>query len=317
MRLVYIFLFIFAGLFINVSAYSEDYKIGAVMYAEPFYEGLEGLKNGLESYGVEAEYIVKNINGDIDMLDEVYADFMAAKVDLIFTTTTPVAVRMKELNEGRVPILFNEVADPVGSGIVKMMNKPGGNITGVSHLAFIMLSKRVAIFKQCFPQIEELVIFSDPEVEFTGDQLKYIRPAAKQLGLSLNIIKVSSSEDIKEKASKLKLPENSGIFMAADPITAGNISSLIRLSRKEKTPLMVIDNFFLRLGGTIGYSPSFYGVGLQSAQSAKLILNGTNAGNIPVQFPDSVELAINKKEIDFMGIGLNKECLEIADTIIK
>ena len=127
---------------------SKKVKVGAIIYGKPFYASLNGLKEGLKEYGyIENKNIVyfpENINGNLKKIKPILDKFKKLNVNFIFTTTTFVALKVKSLiNNYKIPVIFNEVDDPVLSGVVKSLSKPGGYLTGVSHIAAKLIPKRL------------------------------------------------------------------------------------------------------------------------------------------------------------------------------
>ena len=304
---------------------SKKVKVGAIIYGKPFYASLNGLKEGLKEYGyIENKNIVyfpENINGNLKKIKPILDKFKKLNVNFIFTTTTFVALKVKSLiNNYKIPVIFNEVDDPVLSGVVKSLSKPGGYLTGVSHIAAKLIPKRLEIFKDAFPEIKRIIFFYNINTKYKNERLKMIKLGCKLLNLKYVAIPINSKEDLYNKAKKLTLNhESDGLFWYPDAFVTAHPDVYFSLSKKFKVPLMVLDNIFIYHGGCIGYSPDFYCVGKQSAFIAKIILNGGKPANIPVEYPEEIQLIINLKEIKKLNLFsfFNKKYLNYADKIIR
>jgi putative ABC transport system substrate-binding protein len=298
--------------------------VGVILYSSSFYPAFQGFKDGLNEIGYEEgddiTYHVENINGNLKVIKSILEKFKKENVCLIFTTTSFVALTVKKnINKYKIPVIFNEVGAPVLSNVVKSFNKPGGYLTGVSHLAYKLIPKRLDIFKDSFPFLKNIVFFYNPDKKYIKNQLDFIVPISKKLKLNLIPVPVTNRSEMIKAVQSLAIPENSGLFMFPDAVAMKNVDLLVTLYRKKKIPFMVLDNVILPKCGCIGYSPSFYKVGKQSAFIAKKILSGVFPGDIPVQMPLKIELFVNLKEIINLGLyeNFNKKYLIYADKVYK
>ena len=304
---------------------AKKVKVGAIIYGKPFFASLKGLKDGLREYGyIENKnifYFPENINGNLSKIKPILEKFKKINVNFIFTTTTFVALKVKSLiGYYKIPVIFNEVDDPVLSGVVKSLTKPGGYLTGVSHIAAKLIPKRLEIFKDAFPEIKRIIFFYNINAKYRNERLKMVKKGCNLLNLKYVAIPVKSKKDLFEKANKLSLQHDSdGLFWYPDALVTAHPEVYFILSRKFKVPLMVLDNIFITHGGCIGYSPDFYCVGKQSAFIARIILNGGKPSEIPVEYPEEINLIVNLKEIKKLNLYtyFNKKYLNYADKIIK
>ncbi len=316
----YIFFFIFFLITTTLFSKEKIYKIGAIIYAKPFMISLKGFQDGLKKLGYKEniKYYIYNINTDLKKIPHILNKLNKLKVNLIFATTTPVNLAIKTLQKSKIPVIFNEVADPVGCGLVKSLLKPNCNFTGITHAAIELLPKRLEIFKNMFPTLKKCYVFINPLEKFLNSQLKYLMLPAKILKLKIIPLYVSTRSEIEKIVNKLKLnSKTDGIFMSASALPMANVDLLINFSRINKIPLMVIDNVILPKGGCVGYSPNFYDVGFQSANLADKILKGISPKNIPVEYPEKISLVVSLKEIKRLNLKFNKNFLVYANKIIK
>ncbi len=314
-------------LFLNISSncFSADRKkVGIILYSSTFYPAFQGFKDGLNEIGYkegdDITYHVEDINGNLKFIKSVLERFKKENVCLIFTTTSFVALTVKKIiNKYKIPVIFNEVGAPVLCKLVKCSNKPGGYLTGVSHLAYKLVPKRLDIFKDSFPFLKNIIFFYNPEKKYIKNQLDFIKPIAGKLNLNLIPVATTNRIEMINTIKSIQVPDATGLFMFPDAVVVKNIDLLMQFNRDKKIPFMVLDNVFLKKGGCIGYSPSFYKVGKQSAFIAKKIFSGVFPGDIPVQIPLKIELFINLKEIMELGLyeKFNKKYLIYADKVYK
>lgn len=299
------------------------YNIGVIVFAQPFLPAVEGLKEGLSTYGYQeglnVQFDIHIIEKDKSLISGVVTKFINNNYNLIFTTTTPVVMEVKKLTLNKnIPIVFTMVADPVASNVVNSLKQPGGNITGISHIAFLMLPKRLQIFKQAFPDMKNIAVFYNQKEAFLKNHIDhYLKQAASELGVNIIEFHVSSSSEMKKAQSELSKKNIDGLFMLPDPLSVSLFGQLVEISRHKKLPLMVIDNFLLQKGGVIGYSPDFYDIGFQAAFLVNSVFKGHATGKLPVQNPEKIKLSVSMKEINRLGLQISESALLNADQIIR
>ncbi len=321
-KFIIIFFLIF---FLINNIYAENVKkVGVIIYAKPFYKVFECFKKGLEKCGYIEDnniiYFVKVINSDISKVKPALDFFKERKVNLVLTTTTFVILETKKyLSDYNFNVLFTIVGAPVKSGVVKSFKKHDKQITGISHMGYELVPKRVEIFKDAFPTLKRIIFFYNPYKKYFKKQIDLVKKPAKYLGLDYKGYTITKREDLLNYVKTIKLTPQDGILMFPDAIGMANADLQIKLAHKYKIPLMVLDNVLIGKAGCIGYSPSFCTVGEQASNIANLIFKGVKPSDIPVQLPDKIELAINLKEIKNLdkSIIFNKFYLNFADKVIK
>ncbi|MCK4503685.1 MAG: ABC transporter substrate-binding protein [Desulfuromonadales bacterium] len=297
--------------------------IGVISYSTQFLDAQQGLTDGLNQLGLieskNVRYLVYDLKKDISQIPAIIKTLQNEKCDLILTITTPVTIAVKkELQQTHpIPVIFTMVADPVGSGIVANLQKPGGHITGVSYNAFAMMPKRLELFREALPEIKQIAIFYQHSATWLDKPIqKILYPTATSLNFEISNYDIHSEKDM---AAVLKNfdPDIQGIFMVPDPLSIAYFGDLVNLSRQYNLPIMNLDNILISKGGIMGYSPSFYSIGKQAATLANKILNGTPTGNLAIQNPDNVQLVVSLAEANRLGIKLDESFLAHADKIIR
>jgi len=326
--LVMVLLWTFVG---EVSAWQNNQKqkirhIGVIVYAQPFLKSYEGLRDGLQkkSYRLDEELIfaVHSLNRNLAEVEPLVKKFAAADFDLICTVTTPVTQAVKSCmlkNRINIPLVFTVVADPVNSKIVTSLRHPGANITGISHVSKELLPQRLLLFKKAFPEIERMAVFFDPGEEVSKSSFKQpdLHRAAHDLGVKLVVNEVRNLDEMLAACRGLSAAEIDSIFMLPDALSVAYFKEFLKLSRRLRIPLMVIDNMLLNQGGAMGYSPDFHAVGVQSATLVDQIFNGALPGDLAVQNPEKVKLVISLKELQALDLKASEEILLQADEVLR
>ncbi len=304
---------------------AEDKKIflvGVISFDTPFLECQRGLDDGLKQIGgmdKQIRYAIHDLKKDLNKIPAIVRKLQQQHCDLIVTTSTPVVIAVKKsLQQGDpIPVVFTMVADPVGLHIVPSLQNPGGNISGINYNAFAMMPKRLSLLREAFPDMKKIAVFyNHGEDWITSAVKKMLLPAAESLNFQVVHYDIRSQEDMIAAAHHF---DNAieGIFMVPDPLAISFFGELVSLSRKNKLPIMVLDNILLEKGGVLGYSPSFYSIGVQAASMVARVLSGVSPGRLSVQNPNQVQLIVSLKEAQRLDLILPESFLSSTDIILR
>jgi len=311
------------GMVETASGFLPMRRVGIIVFGAPFLKSADGFRDGLTAAGyregVDVKYSVHNINKHRESVPVLVQEFVQHHYDLILAVTTPVALEVKKTTYGRnIPVLFTTVADPIASKIVDSLKHPGGNISGVSHISFPLMMKRLLLFQEAFPNLKRVAVFYNPEERFLEGHIEqFFKMASTYTKLEIVDIQVRNCQEMKAACKRLSRVDVDGIFMVPDPLPMAMFGDLLACSRREKLPLMVIDNTLLAKGGVIGYSPDVYDVGFQAAGMAAHIFHGARVGSLPVQNPDKIKLMVSLKEARALGFPLSRDIFRRADEVIR
>ncbi len=302
---------------------ADKTQIAMIAFDTPFLAACRGLRDGLAQLDlVEGRDVVLteyNLENDQSRLSPLICELAAKKVDLVFAVTTPVALQVRdEAEKYNIPVIFTVVADPVGSGIVTSLRQPG-TMSGISHIAFELVPKRLLLFKDAFPGLRKVAVFYDPgQKGLSRNRDNHeLMAAAREAGVELVEFHVRDKDQMIRACAAITGKIVDGIFMVPDTIATAFFDQMLELSRREKLPLMVIDNLLLAKGGVMGYSPDFYDVGFQAANMIRCVMSGIEPGKLPVQNPDQIKLVVSLKEINRLGLTISQEFLTGADEILR
>jgi len=306
----------------TIASEKKTLLICVISFDTKFLDAHRGLADGLKQMGYQENqlrYVIHDLKKDLSQIPAIIDELHKQKCDLILTTTTPVVLAVKKALEqtNPIPVIFTMVADPVGSKVVPSLKNPDGSITGISYNAFSMLPKRLALFSEAFPDMKTIAIFYNQGESWISEPVqKLFMPTAESLGFQV------ISYDVRDKDSMINVmkqfdPSVEGLFMVPDPLAISLFAELLHLSRQYKLPLMVLDNMLLKNGGVMGYSPSFYSIGVQAATIADRILSGTSPKRLAIQNPMETRLVISMREAKRLGLKPSDSILNQSDDILR
>jgi ABC-type uncharacterized transport system substrate-binding protein len=282
---------------------------------------LEAFRQGLRDLGwVEGQNIaieVRYAEGRQDRLPELAANLVRLKVDLIFASTTPAALAAKQATTS-IPIIIGFVADPVGSGLVPRLARPGANITGWTHLAGLELNaKRLDILKEAVPEAARIGALWNPSNPIHGPSLRVLEAAARRLKVQLHPVGVQDPQELpgafstmdKERVQALTVPPD-GMFLAHQ-------ARIIDLAAKHRIPTMYGVRELAEAGGLMTYGVNLPEMYRRGAFFVDRILKGVKPGDLPVEQPTKFELVINLRTAKTLGLRIPRSLLVRAEQLIE
>lgn len=301
----------------SVSKNHLPYKVGVIIFSEEFRDSFNGLKAGIKQYGYKnIEFYEENINGDLSKVDAILKSFKDKEIKIIFTTTTPLNQKIKELNDKyNFYVIFTQVASPKESGLIKDDKNSGTNFVGVSRAAFITVKKRLKIFKDAFPDLNTIVIFYNPTEKFLEKHTLEYKPFLDKE--EINLIMAPIKNEIEIDNYKIENPKNTGIFMAPSAFSVKYFKNIKKLAERNRIPIMAIDTYLVEKGAALAYSQSFFNDGFQSSYYLNLLFKGIEPKHLPIQLPEKMELVLNKKVIDNVTMRFNKVYYGYTDRILE
>ncbi len=309
-------------LFPSPSKPEKVYRVGVVSYGGAHDEAIKGLQEGMVDLGyVEGSniiYDVVNAQGSEQKVGEAVQKFIADKTDAIYSITTPITKIVFGLTkELGLPVVFNVVSDPVGSGYAKSFSSSGTNMTGCSNIVGETGGKRLEIFKQIIPGLKRVLVLYDPKNKFAQDGIALLRPNAKALGIILIEKLVYSKEDVIKTMEEIRPGEYDGFFHLGEAKVSGAAEDVIRIANEKNLPTLAHEVSFAEKGMLAVYGPSWRLLGRQCAWNMDNVLKGVKPTDIPIQAPEKLDLVVNLKTAANLGIEIPKEVLIKTDRIIK
>jgi ABC-type uncharacterized transport system substrate-binding protein len=281
----------------------------------------EAFRQGLRDLGwVEGQNIaleVRYAEGNQDRLPEFAVDLVRLKVDLIFASATPAALAAKRATT-TIPIVIGFVADPIASGLVPRLARPGGNITGWTHLAGLELNaKRLDILKQAVPEATRIGALWNPANPIHAPSLKVIEAAARRLKVQLHPMAVQDPRELEGAFSAMAEERVQALTVPPDGMFLSHQARIIDLTAKHRIPTMYGVRELAKAGGLMAYGVNLPGMYRRGALFVDRILKGTKPGDLPVEQPTQFELIINLKTAKALGLRMPQSLLIRADQLIE
>jgi putative ABC transport system substrate-binding protein len=216
-----------------------------------------------------------------------------------------------------IPIVFTNAADPVQLGLVASLNRPGGNVTGVTTVSAELEAKRLGLLRELVPSATSIAVLVNPTRPGLDVQLAQAQQAARVLGLPLHILRASSEPDLDAAFVTLVQLRAGALMITADGLFADRIDQIAALARRYSVPAMFQFREFAAAGGLMSYGPGFGPPYQQAGILAGRILKGEKPADLPVMQLDKFELVINMKSAKALGIEVPISMQMLADEVIE
>jgi putative ABC transport system substrate-binding protein len=284
-------------------------------YAGPADAFRAGLADAgyIEGRNITVEY--RWANGRYDRLPAFAADLVRRQVSVIVATTTPGALAAK-MATTFIPIVFETAGDPITLGLVTSMNRPGGNITGVTQWNSELLPKRLGLLHELLPTatVGFLVNSKDPRAESQADD---ILAAARALGHQVQIVNVSNESEFKAAFAKLSELGATAVVIGTSELFNNRPSEIAALASERKMPSMFQLRQFVAAGGLMSYGARIADAYRLGGAYTGRILKGEKPADLPVVRPTTFDLVINLKTAKELGVTIPSGVLAIADEVIE
>jgi putative tryptophan/tyrosine transport system substrate-binding protein len=245
------------------------------------------------------------------------AELVHMAPDLILANSTPVMAALQEQRHA-VPIVFTQVTDPVGQGLVSNLAYPGGNLTGFTTFEFSIGTKWLETLKATAPRITRVaLIFSPDTAPFADLFWRPIKAAAQSFSVEPISAGVRNTEELERVADALAQDANGGLLVLPDVSTANHRGLIIALAARHRLPAVYPYRFFAASGGLLSYGVDVADVFRRAASYVDRILKGTNPGELPIQAPAKYELVINLRTAKALGLEVPPTLLARADEVIE
>ena len=278
----------------------------------PIHQGLSEI-GFVEGQNMMAEY--RWAEGRYERLPALAADLVSRKVDLIVTSGgTPAALAAKNATS-TIPIVFTNVADPIGSGLVASLSRPGGgNLTGFSDLNLELMPKRLELLCELVPQAAEIALLVNPENKMADQFIRITQEAARAKGKQLSVLKATTEAEIDTAFEQLQA---GGLLFHAEPFLGSRRDQLVALAARHAVPAIYWSPGFVVAGGLISYGPDFDALLRQLGVYAARLLKGAKPADLPVQQPTVFKLVTNLKTAKALGLTIPPSILARADEVIE
>jgi putative ABC transport system substrate-binding protein len=280
---------------------------------------LAGFRDELRKLGwIEGQNIIIEYRygmGDSQQLPELVAELLRLKVDLIVTTSTPGALAAKSATS-ETPVVFSMVSDPVASGIVASLARPGGNLTGWSNMLPETSRKLLELLKEVTPKASRFAVLFDPANGGKLLEIRVLQEHSRHAGLILQLQPVRNLGDITAAFAAMTRQRPDGFVILQDTVTASNRKEIVDLAANARLPAIYQVSEFVDIGGLMSYGLNRVGQYRRTAVYVDRILRGAKPGELPVEQPRVFELVINLKAAKALGLAIPQSILVRADRLI-
>jgi putative tryptophan/tyrosine transport system substrate-binding protein len=246
---------------------------------------------------------------------EIAAEFVRLRVDVIVTHNTPPTVAAKKATS-TIPIVFATAGDPVGSGIVSSLARPGGNVTGLSSQAPDAAGKRLELLREVVPGLRRLAVLADVGNPYALVDAAEVEKAARPLGLEVMRAEMRVAEDI-EPAFEAFKGRAQALYVIAVPLLFVNRVRINKLALAARLPTSHAVQEYVEAGGLMSYGPNWPDMWSRAADLVDKVLRGTKPADIPVQQPGRFDLIINLQTAKALGLTIPPSLLARADQVIE
>ena len=280
----------------------------------------EAVREGLQKAGwIEGRNIRTDFRWGVNNPERsrtAVEELLALSPDVIMPGTTQMMEAVRQANSS-VPAIFVNVSDPVGTGLVGSLARPGGNVTGFTNFEYGMGQQWLQALKEIAPGVTRTAVIANPKNPNTALYLRAIEPAAAMLGLQLAVKPVNDAAEIEIAIEAFARETNGSLLVMPDPLTITHRDRIITLAARHHLPAAYPFRLFVSSGGLLSYGVDRVDLYRRAAEYVDRVLKGAKAGDLPVQQPTKFELVINLKTAAALGLSVPATLLARADEVIE
>src|SRR6266478_637712 len=310
---------------VGLAEAQQPKKVPRIGYLGPFAPSasaalLEAFRQGLSELGyVEGRNIFIDYRwaeGTPDRFPALAAELISLRVDVIVTQSNPAVEALQQATR-TIPIVVVAMGDPVGSGFVDSIARPGGNITGFSNLAEQLAGKWLELLKEAVPKVSRLAVLAVSQTTAHRTFWAEIQSAAQALKVTPQRIEVAGPDEIEDAFASLIKGRPQGLIVLPHAVTFDRRTQIVALAAKHRLPGMFSASLYVEAGGLMSYGTSLIDLSRRAATYVDKILKGANPADLPVEQPKKFELVINLKTAKQIGLTIPPNVLARADKVIK
>jgi len=253
---------------------------------------------------------------DADRSRRYAAELVALAPDIILAVASPAVAAVQQATR-TVPIVFVNVADPVGAGFVDSLAQPGGNATGFIVYEYGISAKWLQLLKEIAPQLKQVAVLRDAAIAAGPAQFGIIQAAAPSFGVEARPVGVRDADEIERAVTAFARSSNCGLIVTGSPLTAVHRDLIIALAARHRLPAVYPFRYYATSGGMVSYGPDTTDTFWRAADYVDRILKGEKPADLPVQAPTKYELVINLKTARALGLEIPPTLLARADEVIE
>jgi putative ABC transport system substrate-binding protein len=282
--------------------------------------GLPAFVEGLRELGwIEGKTIAikdRYAENRLDRLPELAADLVRLNVDVIVAAGTLAPLAAKNAT-ATIPIVMTSAGDPLGSGLVSSLARPGGNVTGLSLMSPDLSAKRLGLIEEIVPDIARLAIIWNAENPYPALVFRQTENAARQLKIEVQSLEVRTPDDVNRALGAAVQERANALITVEDPLTQNYRKQIADFAARNRLPTMSGLRDYVDAGGLLSYGPALADLYRRAADYVDKILKGAKPAELPVEQPTKFELVINLKAAKALGLTIPPDMLAIADAVIE
>jgi putative ABC transport system substrate-binding protein len=280
---------------------------------EPFFHHFtEGLRETGHVEGQNIQLIVRSAQGRLGALPDLAAELVSLNVDVIVASETP-AVQAAKRATSQIPIVMAPSGDPVGTGLIASLARPGGNVTGLSAATAELAGKSLELIREIIPSARHVAALADPKNSFTKPFLEQIHLAAQNLGIEIEVVMLPAIDKFDAAFAEMMTKHvDAAIVQPTLPR-----EPIINLVKQHRLPAVSGNRAFADAGGLLSYAASLADRYRNAAPYVDRILNGAKPADLPVQQPTKFELVINLRSARALGLSIPPTLLARADEVLE
>ena len=280
---------------------------------DAFRRGLQELRY-VEGQNLTIEY--RSADGRDDRFPELAIELVRLKVDVIVTRGTPAALAAKNAT-GTIPIVMASSGDPVGTGIVKSLAHPGGNITGLNAFATEIQGKQLELLREIVPRVTRIAFLFNTSNPVLQAQWKEAEPLARSVGLQPQLLDVRTARDLQPAFDAARRQRADALIVGIDALTQANRERIVEAAAKRHLPAISREREFADAGGLVSYGVHYSDSYRRAAVYLDKIFKGAKPADLPIEQPTKLELVINLKTAKALGLTIPQSVLGRADEVIE
>jgi putative ABC transport system substrate-binding protein len=291
-------------------------RIGLLADATPWQPFRMGLRELGYVQGKSIALEERSSQGRNERFSDLASELVQLKVDIIVTWGTPATLAAKRATT-TIPIVIASAGDPVSSGLVSSLARPGGNVTGLTVLGPGLSAKRLELLKETVPNMRRVAFLWNPANPDQKSHFNEVQEGARALGVTLQSVEARSREELEQALAMMKQSRPSALLTTADGVLQSYVDRIVAFSSETRLPAMYQLKEAVERGGLMSYGASLPDLGRRAATYVDKILKGTKPADLPVEQPTKFELVINLKTAEALGLTIPQSILVRADEIIQ
>jgi putative ABC transport system substrate-binding protein len=268
----------------------------------------------VEGKNIAIEY--SYANNRLDRFAALADELVSLKVDVLLTPNISAALALKNATR-TIPIVFFGAGDPVATGLVDSLARPGGNVTGFTNFGEVLAGKRLELLKETIPKLSRVAVLWNPQDRSSAREWHESQLAARELGLGLHSMEVSSADKLDGAFKEATKARSAALSVASSPLAVSSQNRIVDLAAKNRLPAIYYREVFIASGGLMSYGPEQAEPYRRAAVMVDKILKGTKPADIPVEQPMRFEFIVNLKAAKQIGLTIPPNVLVRAQRVIR